>query len=330
MKIKNKIGTFKYKQIISHIENSIESGLLKKGDKLPSINKLKKDHALSRDTILMAFNDLKSRGIIYSILKKGYYILSENIDISIRIFLLFDELNAFKEDLYRSFLKNLNKKTQVDLFFHHFNKKIFEKIINDSLGFYTHYIIMPSFFKNSNSVIKNLPSEKVYILDQMPEDLTKYSSVYQNFDKTIYSNLNKASYLIKKYKKLIMLFDNKPSRAKGLLTGFKRFCIDKDYDFSIIEALEHRGLEKGDLYITIDDENLLKILKKIKKLNFVLAKDVGLISYNDTILKEILEGGITTISTDFKKMGKALAKIIFEKKKVTIENPNDLIVRNSL
>ena len=330
MKIKNKIGTFKYKQIISHIENSIESGLLKKGDKLPSINKLKKDHALSRDTILMAFNDLKSRGIIYSILKKGYYILSENIDISIRIFLLFDELNAFKEDLYRSFLKKLNKKTQVDLFFHHFNKKIFEKIINDNLGFYTHYIIMPSFFKNSNSVIKNLPSEKVYILDQMPEDLTKYSSVYQNFDKTIYSNLNKASYLIKKYKKLIMLFDNKPSRAKGLLTGFKRFCIDKDYDFSIIEALEHRGLEKGDLYITIDDENLLKILKKIKKLNFVLAKDVGLISYNDTILKEILEGGITTISTDFKKMGKALAKIIFEKKKVTIENPNDLIVRNSL
>ena len=330
MKIKNKIGTFKYKQIISHIENSIESGLLKKGDKLPSINKLKKDHALSRDTILMAFNDLKSRGIIYSILKKGYYILSENIDVSIRIFLLFDELNAFKEDLYRSFLKNLNEKTQVDLFFHHFNKKIFEKIINDSLGFYTHYIIMPSFFKNSNSVIKNLPSEKVYILDQMPEDLTKYSSVYQNFDKTIYSNLNKASYLIKKYKKLIMLFDNKPSRAKGLLTGFKRFCIDKNYDFSIIEALEHRGIEKGDLYITIDDENLLKILKKIKKLNFVLAKDVGLISYNDTILKEILEGGITTISTDFKKMGKALAKIIFEKKKVTIENPNDLIVRNSL
>ena len=84
-----------------------------------------------------------------------------------------------------------------------------------------------------------------------------------------------------------------------------------NYNFSIIEELEHRGIEKGDLYITIDDENLLKILKKIKKLNFILAKDIGLISYNDTILKEILEGGITTISTDFKKMGKVLAKIIY-------------------
>ena len=330
MEIKSKIGVFKYKQIINQIENSIESGLLKKGDKLPSINKLKKNHGLSRDTILMAFNDLKSRGIIYSILKKGYYVLNENIDISIKIFLLFDELNAFKEDLYRSFLKNLNEKTRVDLFFHHFNKTIFEKLIKDSIGFYTHYVIMPSSFKNTNLFIKNLPAEKVYILDQMQEDLIQYSSVYQNFNETIYSNLNKASHLIKKYKKLIMIYDNKPSRPGGLLTGFKRFCVDRNYNFSVIESLEHRGIEKGDLYITIDDKNLLKILKKIKEINFILAKDVGLISYNDTILKEILEGGITTISTDFKKMGKALAKIIFEKKKVAIENPNDLIVRSSL
>ena len=330
MEIKSKIGVFKYKQIINQIENSIESGLLKKGDKLPSINKLKKDHGLSRDTILMAFNDLKSRGIIYSILKKGYYVLNENIDISIKIFLLFDELNAFKEDLYRSFLKNLNEKTRVDLFFHHFNKTIFEKLIKDSIGFYTHYVIMPSSFKNTNLFIKNLPAEKVYILDQMQEDLIQYSSVYQNFNETIYSNLNKASHLIKKYKKLIMIYDNKPSRPGGLLIGFKRFCVDRNYNFSVIESLEHRGIEKGDLYITIDDKNLLKILKKIKEINFILAKDVGLISYNDTILKEILEGGITTISTDFKKMGKALAKIIFEKKKVAIENPNDLIVRSSL
>ena len=330
MEIKSKIGVFKYKQIISQIANSIESGLLKKGDKLPSINKLKKNHGLSRDTILMAFNDLKSRGIIYSVLKKGYYVLNENIDISIKIFLLFDELNAFKEDLYRSFLKNLNEKTRVDLFFHHFNKTIFEKLIKDSIGFYTHYVIMPSSFKNTNLFIKNLPAEKVYILDQMQEDLIQYSSVYQNFNETIYSNLNKASHLIKKYKKLIMIYDNKPSRPGGLLIGFKRFCVDRNYNFSVIESLEHRGIEKGDLYITIDDKNLLKILKKIKEINFILAKDVGLISYNDTILKEILEGGITTISTDFKKMGKALAKIIFEKKKVAIENPNDLIVRSSL
>ena len=133
MEIESKIAIFKYKQIINNIENSIESGLLKKGDKLPSINKLKKDHGLSKDTILKAFSDLKSRGVIYSILKKGYYVLNENIDTSMKVFLLFDELNAFKEDLFRSFIKNINEKTKVDLFFHHYNIKIFEKQIKDSI-----------------------------------------------------------------------------------------------------------------------------------------------------------------------------------------------------
>tara|TARA_B100001057_G_scaffold195198_1_gene195987 strand:+ start:440 stop:715 length:276 start_codon:yes stop_codon:yes gene_type:complete len=77
-----------------------------------------------------------------------------------------------------------------------------------------------------------------------------------------------------------MVFNNKASLPKGLLTGFKRLFSDMNYNFSIIESLERRGIEKGDLYIIIDDENLLKILKKIKKLNFILAKDVGLVSYN--------------------------------------------------
>lgn len=61
-----------------------------------------------------------------------------------------------------------------------------------------------------------------------------------------------------------------------------------------------------------------------------LAKDVGVISYNDTLLKELVEGGITTISTDFERMGKSLAQMILNKERRKIENPNQLIIRNSL
>ena len=53
-----------------------------------------------------------------------------------------------------------------------------------------------------------------------------------------------------------MVFNNKPSLPKGLLTGFKRLFSDMNYNFSIIESLERRGIEKGDLYILIDYENL--------------------------------------------------------------------------
>jgi DNA-binding GntR family transcriptional regulator len=123
------IGVPKYKQIISSIESAILSGEYKRGDKLPSINSVKLRFSLSRDTVLLAYNDLKVRGIVNSVPGKGYYVKSESIEIAQKIFLLFDELNAFKEDLYNSFLKSLNDNIEVDIYFHHFNYDVFSKLI---------------------------------------------------------------------------------------------------------------------------------------------------------------------------------------------------------
>ena len=55
--IKDKSSTPKYKQIITCVENAIINGTLKKGDKLPSLNSIKSQHFLSRDTVLSAFNE---------------------------------------------------------------------------------------------------------------------------------------------------------------------------------------------------------------------------------------------------------------------------------
>ena len=60
IRIKKKTGTPKYKQIIASIEQAIISGSIKKGDQLPSLNSIKDTHKLSRDTVLMAFNELKT------------------------------------------------------------------------------------------------------------------------------------------------------------------------------------------------------------------------------------------------------------------------------
>ena len=123
--VQNNQGVPKYKQIILSIEQAIEDGKLKKDERLPSINKVCLEFSLSRDTVLQAYEELKKRGIIYAILGKGYYIKSTEVSIKQKIFLLFDELNIFKEDLYNSFLKNIGKDAQVDIYFHHFNPEVF-------------------------------------------------------------------------------------------------------------------------------------------------------------------------------------------------------------
>ncbi|WP_282072765.1 GntR family transcriptional regulator [Polaribacter atrinae] len=329
IEIKKKIGIPKYKQIISAIENAIENGLLKKGDQLPSINTIKNNNKLSRDTVLMAFNELKNRGIIESIVGKGYYVLSEDINVHQKIFLLFDELNSFKEDLYNSFLENLEDTIQVDIFFHHFNESIFQKLIKDNAGSYNYYVIMPANLENTNKSIQLLPNDKVYILDQVPEDLIEYPSIYQNFEKAIYENLHKALPLISKYNKINLIFSEQ-KQPKGILKGFIQFCEKNFISFEVLSAVKEKPLIKGELYILLDDISLLRIIKKMKSQNMTLVNDIGVISYNDTLLKEIVEGGITTITTDFNEMGKRLAKMILNKEQDKIENLNKLIIRNSI
>jgi DNA-binding LacI/PurR family transcriptional regulator len=57
---------------------------------------------------------------------------------------------------------------------------------------------------------------------------------------------------------------------------------------------------------------------------------VGIISYNDTPLKEVLLDGITAISTDFHKLGEQAALMILNRQKQQFDNPFYVIPRNSL
>ncbi|WP_194768532.1 GntR family transcriptional regulator [Tamlana sp. I1] len=329
IEINKKTGVPKYKQIVNSIEEAIDGGALQKGDQLPSINAIKDTHNLSRDTVLTAYNELKNRGIIQSIVGKGYFVSSEHIQIQQKIFLLFDEFNSFKEDLYNALLDHLGSHIQVDLFFHHFNEKSFSQLIQDNAGDYNYYVIMPANLKHTAQELKILPKEKVYILDQLPKDLSKYAAIYQDFENDIFDNLSKANQLITKYEQLILVF-NKKKQPMGMQKGFIKYCKTNNIPFDVINSFDTETLKKGSLYIIPDDRNLLNIIKSSKKEKLKLAQDVGVISYNETLLKEIVEGGITTISTDFKAMGKRLAEMILNKENIKIKNPHNIIIRNSL
>lgn len=327
--VKKQIGIPKYKQIVISIEDAITNSVLKKGDALPSVNHIRDQFSLSRDTVLTAYNELKTRGIVESVAGKGYYVKSENINVSQKIFLLFDELNAFKDDLYNSFINNLESNIQVDIYFHHFNEEMFQKLIYDNIGDYNYYVIMPANMKHTANIIEKLPNDKVYILDQTNDELSNYPAIYQNFETDIFNSLMKAQTLIEKYRKIVLLFPDK-KQPLGMLNGFQKYRKLTGFPHEVINSLDKRVINKGEVYLILDDESLILLIKKMKDQNLVLGKDIGVISYNDTLLKEIVEGGITTISTDFNLMGKRLAEMILNKEHLQIENPNSLIIRNSL
>jgi len=319
----------KYKQLIKSIEKAILNGDYKRGDVLPSINSLKSRFHISRDTVLLAYGNLKLRGIIYAVAGKGYYIKTENVSTVERVFLLFDEFNSFKEDLYNSFLKNLDHGVEVDIYFHHFNSALFSKLILDNIGVYNSYIIMPANVKDVHLVLENLPKESVYILDQTQKELSRYPSVAQDFKEDVIFGLTASYQDLKKYTKIVFVYV-KEKQPKEMLKGFKKFCKTHRFEYEIISSVIGKEIRKGDAYLIPDDNSLIRLIKSIRDSKLVLAKDIGIISYNDTLLKEIVEGGITTISTDFNKMGENLAKMVMEKERKKIHNPCLFIKRNSL
>jgi DNA-binding transcriptional regulator YhcF (GntR family) len=329
IQIDDSLGVPKYRQIINSIYTAISTGELKLGDKIPSLNQICTEFELSRDTVMVAFNELKAKGIINSIPGKGYYINSTEINVDQKIFLLFDELNAFKEDLYTSFLNSLDNKSTVDIYFHHFNYQVFKDLISESAGKYTSYVIMPATFDYTADVIGKLPKDKVYILDRLKDDLVDYPVVYQDFEQDVYDALIEGFELLQKYNNLIMIFPG-GKEPEGRMLGFQRFCNEKGFKSEIIRNVTNKEMKAGEAYFVPSDRNLVRLVKMASEKNLELGKDVGIVSFNDTVLKEVVAGGITTISTDFQLMGQTLARMIQERSSEKNRNHSSLIRRNSL
>lgn len=319
----------KYKQIIDSVYDGIEQKNLKIGDKVPSINQICADFKLSRDTVMLAFNSLKEKGILLSRPGKGYYIDSLEIYNDEKIFVLFDELNAFKEDLYNSLINKLKGKASVDVFFHHFNYKVYKNLITESIGNYTSYIIMPATFDNTSQLIAKIPKEKVFILDRLKPDLSAYPVVYQDFELDFYDALVEGMPFLKKYRKLIFVNPGGKEPEERMI-GFKRFCIENNFQCDVVRSLGGIKPSIYEAYFLISDHDLVELVKIAKYYKMKLGKKFGIVSFNDTMLKEVVSGGITTISTDFVEMGSTLAKMVLSRSNEQIRNKSSIIIRNSL
>jgi DNA-binding LacI/PurR family transcriptional regulator len=89
-------------------------------------------------------------------------------------------------------------------------------------------------------------------------------------------------------------------------------------------------IQEGEAYINLMEDDLVILIERIITLNLKVGKQVGVISYNETPLKKIILNGITTISTDFAKMGEMAAQLILENSREHVEVPFRLTVRKSL
>lgn len=332
----------KYQQIVDSIIFNISNGNLKIDQKIPSINRFSEEFYMSRDTVEKAYNILKDRKVISSIRGKGYYITRTKLISKVNVLFLFNKLSAYKMKTYNSFINSIGANAHTDLHIYHCDETLFLNLMDKFDGAYDYYVIT-THFKTDDlkhvsytdevvNAIKKIPKNKLIIMDNIKLGMEdQIIQIYQDFENDIYNALKEGLSKISKYDKLILVYPEKAvyPYPRRILHGFRKFCVEHSINFEILDHVyEDIILKKGDLFITIEESDLVNLINQIRNDELVLGSDIGVISYNDTPLKELL--GITVISTDFNIMGETAARMILNKEKGKVKIPFNFIDRNSI
>lgn len=333
----------KYKQVVDSIVTGIVSGELKIGQKIPSINAISEEYYLSRDTVEKAYGHLKKNNFIESVKGKGYYVAKTDLENKIRVLFIVNKLSSYKLRIYNAFRSKIASKAKIDLKVYHCDEQIFLNLLEENIAIYDWYVVMPHFITSSQrhigytenvlTALGKIPADRLCLLDNQLKQITAFSAqIYQDFEKDIYGALIDAAEKLKKYSKLILVYPEKAlyPYPKEILKGFKHFCLVNEFEFEVLDQIyDGMELSSKDVYITIEEMDLVNLLKQIREQGLVPGNDVGVISYNDTPLKDLLD--ITVISTDFTMMGEKAAEAIIDKSnKLQIKSKFNLIHRNSL
>ncbi|MDR0422068.1 MAG: GntR family transcriptional regulator [Proteiniphilum sp.] len=317
----------KVQQLTNFIQKFIAAHELQVGDKLPSINQLSKQFHLSRDTVFKAFSDLKARNIIDSVHGKSYHVASRTK----HVLLLLDEYTPFKELLYNTLKNKLPSYYEIDLWFHQYNEYLFNQIINNSAGRYDSYLVMNYHNELFSEVLTKIDKKKLLFLDFGKFDKNGYSYICQDFDTALYNALETIKSRLKKYRKLLFIFNKHHKHPQSSKEYFSKFCIDNNLPFGIIDEItEKMVISKKIFYLVIKQEDLVSIIKKGKQENFKAGRDYGLLAYNEIPFYEVIENGIASIGINWERMGNRAADFIINETPVQEFLPTEIILRNSL
>jgi DNA-binding transcriptional regulator YhcF (GntR family) len=334
IKINDYSNTPKYQQIYNSIVEGIENRDILPGAKLPSIHEVCAEFDVAKGTVERAYELLKEKEIIEAVKGKGFYINYTRTGKNLKIFLLFNKLSAHKKIIYDSFVEVLGPGVAIDFFIYNNDFRLFRDLIQRQARNHTHYVIIGHFFEGgekADELINSLPKHKLVILDKMLEGITgTYAAVFQNFEKDLYQALTDALPLLQKYTTICILFPSYSYHPKAILKGFYRFCFEYNFTARVIQDIQEEVIEPQHAYINLMEEDLVELIKKIKMTTYVVGQEVGVLSYNETPLKEFLLEGITVLSTDFAQMGRTAAQLVLNGSVEHVENPFRLVVRKSL
>ena len=308
-----------YKQLIADIERMIDAGTLREGDCLPSMNELSTELNISKETVKKVYSILRERGLVESLHGKGFFVTSWRDSRKLRVFMLFDRLSQYKQVLYDAFAERIGDRAEITMYVYNQDVDTFEEFIENALDRYDYYIVTPHLpldavmQARALKALKRIPNRKLIMLDNWMRSLQgHYGAVYQDMANDIYSGLSEALSDLRKYDQLHVVTLSNSLYGSLIVAGVERFSADNNIDVEFHYEINAEMLKRGSAYLILNGQlgfGLVEIARYAKSQGLVIGKDIGIISYNDSYLSEVILGGLTTVSTDFAQMGKLAAEM---------------------
>lgn len=316
----------KYKALADEIVAAINGGRLHEGDPLPSVKALSSQLSISPETVFKAYSILKEQGTIQSVPSKGFYVANQ-IE---KVFVFLDTFKAYKEVLYDALTKNLPKDIIADVNFHHYKPEIFRKLVEESLGKYTKWIIMPFEGEGVKETLAQIDPQKLLIIDWNIFKPEGASVIYQDFGEELSKGLNSVLHLLKKYDEVHFLYPEYTQHPYVSVDVFIKFCEQQGICYKVETDSTQFNVQRGVAYLSVSDRMLGHFLQQCRDNKLKVGEDVGFISYNETPMKPFIDRGITVFSTDFQLLGKMAADFVVKGQHIEHCIPSKMIIRESL
>lgn len=322
----------KSRRIADALIEAIREGRLRVGERLPSINALSRRHGLSRDTVIKAYGSLEADGVIRARHGNGFYVAADHVCRKLRVLVLFDTFtNGFKNLAYAGLIAGAGDVAEFDFYSHNFNDAMFRTTLERNSHRYDRLVVMPYASPAVREVLSSLPQYKLLLLD-IPSDFPGKACgvIAQSHDEQTEAALLSAQDRLRRYGRLRVVLPPAPGNPVSIAEAGRRVAARLGLGFDCIPRVAPDDVAPGDLFLVIDDADLVALIKAVRARGWTAGREVGVISYNDTPLKEVLEGGVTTISIDFQDLGLRAARRIREWTAEVETVPTRLILRHTL
>ena len=327
--LNDRSGLTKHKSLVRGIISSIEDRVLTRGDALPSVNVLMEEIGFARQTIVNAYAELKERGIIEARNRRGYYVASETTDQTTKVALLLYAFLPFQEIFYNTFRETLGETVQVDVYFHHNNVDVFQDLLQKISGQYGYYVIAPPEHPKVVRMLSILPQGRCLMVDR-PSPGGDFPYVSQQFAEPSLRIYEQLAQRAKNYTEIVLFYRPDVDYPAGNHTSFLKMIARTGLNGRVLPQYAPGSLRREVLYITIGDSDLWPLLEDSVDRGWTPGREFGVVSHNDSRIKKIICGGITTITTDFAEMARRAAQFVLTRKEIKEYIPTVLVERASV